>query len=222
MNFREKFEKISKIYEDIDIYVIQECENPRKYDYENIYPNYIWIGETPYKGLGIFAKEEIDLTQISIDFDCRYFIPVRVNNLFTLLGVWSCPDYKNVQLRHHPEEILKYYDKNRNLFDENLVMCGDINCDIALKDEHAEKFKQIISNLEDDNLLDIYHYLNKEEEGNESQATFYPNNSEKTFHLDHVFANPEKIKDLKVLGEKWLESSDHRPIFFEIDESKFL
>ena len=44
--FREKFEHI--IEENADLYVIQECENPKYCNndkYRNFAQNYIWIGE---------------------------------------------------------------------------------------------------------------------------------------------------------------------------------
>ena len=64
----------SENYLDADIYVICECENPRdpKPKYKNYKKtvenfagdNYYWIGDYHYKGLGIFAKENIKLEKI--------------------------------------------------------------------------------------------------------------------------------------------------------------
>ena len=54
---RDKFSEISKY--DADIYVIQECENPRQTNslpYKQFAANYIWKGDLSYKGLGVFAK----------------------------------------------------------------------------------------------------------------------------------------------------------------------
>lgn len=50
--FREKYRNIQKIK--ADIYVIQECENPKKYmesDYNNFAKKLFWIGENENKGL---------------------------------------------------------------------------------------------------------------------------------------------------------------------------
>ena len=77
-SFRETIKSIldkdAKTYLDADIYVICECENPReplpKYkEYKKIVEelvgdNYFWIGDYHYKGLGIFAKENIKLEKI--------------------------------------------------------------------------------------------------------------------------------------------------------------
>ena len=60
--FREKYTSI--IEEDADIYVIPECENPAEAklkEYKEFAgDNYFWTGDLHYKGLGIFAKENIN------------------------------------------------------------------------------------------------------------------------------------------------------------------
>ena len=89
--FREKFNEI--LEEDADIYVIQECEDPAQSSEEEYREfagdNYIWTGHLHYKGLGIFAKEDIKLERIKDKGEFQHFIPVRVNDEFNLLGVWA-------------------------------------------------------------------------------------------------------------------------------------
>ena len=95
--FREKYTSI--IEEDADIYVIQECENPAEYD-ENGYPefagdNYCWTGDLRYKGLGIFANDNVKLEKLDkyCDTEFKNFIALGVNDSFNLLGVWAMPPY---------------------------------------------------------------------------------------------------------------------------------
>ena len=78
MNFREKIMTItdedSEYYLDADIYVICECENPRDFNpkYKNykktvedlVGDNYFWIGDNHWKGLGVFAKENVKLKKL--------------------------------------------------------------------------------------------------------------------------------------------------------------
>lgn len=91
--FREKYTSI--IEEDADIYVIQECENPAEYD-ENGYPefagdNYCWTGDLRYKGLGIFANDNVKLERIHIQAEnFKNFIALRVNDSFNLLVFGQC------------------------------------------------------------------------------------------------------------------------------------
>lgn len=63
--FRKKIENISDF--NADLYIIQECENPiesRHKEYIKWANNYLWIGDTKNKGLGVFAKPEIELQKL--------------------------------------------------------------------------------------------------------------------------------------------------------------
>ena len=116
--FREKFNEI--IEENADIYVIQECEDPSQSSEEEYREfagdNYIWTGHLHYKGLGIFAREDVKLERIADNGEFSHFIPLRINDEFNLLGVWAMKDYV--------EMIHDYFDSNEDLFDDNLVVCG--------------------------------------------------------------------------------------------------
>ena len=260
--FWDKCDDISEF--DADIYVIGECGNPAKSTskkYEEFAKNYVWIGENKNMGLGIFAKENIQLEYIPVDNklaedyltvknkenfymgkrakdnkkikecpneDCiefRHFLPVKVTDInddritFNLLGVWAMPEYV--------EMIHDFYDANKRLFNENLVMCGDLNSSVLFdkRGEHKGKnFGMLIRKLKKHNLVPIYHTLNnKEKHGNESKAThFFQKRLNIRYHIDHVFSAPYITKSLDIIDNvKWIKLSDHLPLVFEIDESKF-
>ena len=62
---RDKASAIKQL--DADVYIIQECENPiesRHKEYIKRANNYLWIGDTKNKGLGVFAKPEIELQKL--------------------------------------------------------------------------------------------------------------------------------------------------------------
>ena len=252
-------------YEDIeefeaDIYVIGECANPAKSKnkkYKEFAKNYIWIGEYKNMGLGIFAKEDIQLdliadvkNELAEDYLCwgngndvhvgklaeedrkfeeikkmgllmefRHFIPVTVDGTFNLLAVWAMPEYV--------EMIHDFYNANKGLFDKNLIICGDLNSSILFDErgEHKGKnFGMLIDKLDGHGLVPVYHYINEDEiPGHESKPTHYwQYNLNQPFHLDHVFANPDIVDDLDIIeNEKWLKLSDHLPLVFDFDESKF-
>ena len=90
--FREKFKEI--IEEDADIDVIQECEKPAQSDDEDYREfageNYFWTGNLHYKGLGIFAKEDVKLEKIEFNGEFEHFILLNVNDSFNLLGSGQC------------------------------------------------------------------------------------------------------------------------------------
>ncbi|MGN0785449.1 MAG: hypothetical protein ACI4MR_07230, partial [Candidatus Aphodomorpha sp.] len=55
--FREKYPSLQFL--NADIYVIQECENPKKHERAfrklGFNPPYFWCGENDNKGIGVFA-----------------------------------------------------------------------------------------------------------------------------------------------------------------------
>ena len=221
--FSEKFPAI--LEENADIYVIQECENPSIIDsneYKDFASNYFWVGENQYYGLGIFARDDVKLELVDLDDNgLRYFIPVRVNDEFNLLGVWTNPDMDGNKSIHYPKEITKYYDEHKDsgFFNEDMIICGDFNCDVRLKGAHAKNVHEVIEKLSEYGLTDTYHYLNNEKQGEESQPTFFMyRHLDKPFHLDHVFAKKGRIGDLQIGDEeKWIKLSDHLPLIFEIE-----
>ena len=144
--------KINELKEfDADIYVIPECEDPETSDsteYGEFASNYFWVGDVKFKGLGIFAKDDVKLEPLDLDDDgLRYFIPVNVNGEFNLLAVWTNPDKKSADASKYPAELLEYYElhKDSELFDRDIVICGDFNCDVRLKGAHAKKVNLLIS-----------------------------------------------------------------------------
>ena len=146
--FREKFEHIKLLK--ADIYVIQECTDPeasRGTEYEDYCKfagekgkDYYWIGNEPSeevkspKGLGIFVKNGLETELINNFYDdFKFFQIIRVKNSFNLMGVWAMPKYV--------EMIHDFYDANDDIFDENLIMCGDFNSNKRFNYQHTKKDK---------------------------------------------------------------------------------
>ena len=221
--FREKFTSI--IEEDADIYVIQECENPAESkvsEYKEFAgDNYFWTGSIHYKGLGIFAKDNIKLEKISgLNEEFKNFIALRVNDSFNLLGVWAMPDYV--------EMIHDYFDANTWLFDENLVMCGDFNSNSIWDREHLTKDSNgndknqtnLNQKLENSNLISAYHCLTGEKQGCESDSTFFLyRHLDKKYYIDYVYYGDDVVINFEILDvSKWIQLSDHLPISFEIND----
>ena len=113
-NFKESYKEITK--ENADVYVIPECENPaisKSQDYKEFASNYFWVGENQQKRLGVFARDDIKIELMDLDDNgLRYFIPIRVNDEFNLLCVWTNPNVQN-QAIQYPNEIIEYYEQHR-------------------------------------------------------------------------------------------------------------
>lgn len=213
--FREKFKEI--VEEDADIYIIQECENPaesKDEDYKEFAgDNYFWSGNLHYKGLGIFAKENLKLEEIyNEENELKHFIAVNVNDSFNLLGVWAMPKYV--------EMIHDYFDAHEDLFNENLVMCGDFNSSEVFNNHHPKKKNHTVLNekLESKNLFSVYHDLTGDKQGSEKSKTFYQaRHLNNPYHLDFVYAGENIVRDFEILDHyKWITVSDHLPLVFKI------
>ena len=251
--FREKFKHIELL--DADIYVIQECTDPeasKDTKYKDYYEfaqegDYYWIGDEPSeevkspKGLGIFVKNGIE-TELKSNFydDFKFFQLIRVKNSFNLMGVWAMPKYV--------EMIHDFFDVNEELFNENLIMCGDFNSNQRFNYKHTKKDENgnaknhtnLDKKLNGNGLYSVYHKLVNETNGKESRFTFFQaKHLNYPFYLDYVYAG-EKIIDkteLRALYKRehdnipnkfeildryeWVKISDHLPVVFEIDETLF-
>lgn len=85
--------------------------------------------------------------------------------------------------------------------------------------EHFKRnHSQVVKELKDKGLVSAYHYIFKEEQGKESQKTFYLyRRINKGYHIDHCFINEKMLENYKVLhSTNSLEYSDHVPIEVDI------
>ena len=256
--FREKIKSITEndqdTYVDSDIYVICECENPdepmAKYEeykelVDNLFEdNYYWIGNLHYKGLGVFAKENVKLEKLETNGEFEYFMAFRVNDSFNLLCIWVQDKDEEKRLNPYVEMIHDFYDANMDLFDENLVICGDFNSSVVFDKNHkvkdaegnAKDHANLNIKLNNNGLFSVYHELSKEENGKEKQKTFFQTRHlNYPFHLDYVYTNKDIIEKTILVEKgktvnddssnkfeildhwKWISLSDHLPIVFIFD-----
>lgn len=211
--FREKYSSIKSL--DADIYVIQECENPKNYPekFKDFYSNYIWYGEKESKGLAIFAKNNIKMENNNWPTYClRHFISVRINGNFDLIGVWASPPYI--------EEYYIYQSINIDRYNNSTLLIGDFNSNAIWDKSHKQRnHSNVVAELKQKNIVSAYHYVNNEQEGHETQNTFFMyRNPNKAYHIDYCFINSERIIDFDILpSNNWLKHSDHTPIVININ-----
>lgn len=224
--FRKKFREVEKL--NADIYIIQECENPEFVDgeFKEWAANYRWIGTNKNRGLAIFVNSEISL--INLDWasnNLELFLPVRINNSFNLIGVWT--KQANSPTFAYIGQLWKYLSLHKSKFAEPTILCGDFNSN-KIWDvwDRWWNHSDVVRELEQVNMSSLYHRATGELQGEESKPTFFLQKKlEKPYHIDYAFATDdlfdcnENVVEL-FSPQEWLKFSDHIPLVFTINARK--
>jgi len=223
--FRKKFQFISQ--EEADIYIIQECEDPKQIikidpSFESFSNNHLWTGKNKNKGLGVFIRNRISFKKIDFsnkynEFEVKWFIPFEINNQ-QIIAVWShqgdSDEYRYIG------QFWCFLQINKELL-KNSIILGDFNSNAIWDYKRSEcTHTNCVKQLNEIGIKSIYHTLEKIEHGKELIPTFYlQKNLEKKYHIDYIFSPIEFIKDTKMFNignfKKWKEISDHVPIMWE-------
>ncbi len=224
--FRNKFDSISDF--NADIYVIQECENPAESRHKNYMKwanNHVWIGDTKNKGLGVFARPEIKLERLYWtnkfkDHQVKHFLPCKINQDFDLLAVWT--HQNNSPNFGYIGQLWKYIQVNKAKLNEILIV-GDFNSN-AIWDEWDRwwNHSDVVNELKELKIESLYHMFTGEQHGKESKPTLYfQRKLIRPYHIDYIFGAERFAKRTKKFvveqADKWLNLSDHMPIFCEIE-----
>lgn len=225
--FRRKYESISVLK--ADIYVIQECEDPAVCVdklYKEWAANYLWIGESKNKGLGIFASQNIKLSKLAWEpvykgHAVKYFLPCEVNLSFKLLAVWT--HFNNSPNFGYMGQFWKYLQLHKTKM-ENIIIAGDFNSN-TIWDEWDRwwNHSDVVRELREIKIESLYHWQTGEIQGEETKPTFYlQKNINKPYHIDYCFASKEhyeRVVEFDVESyERWKHLSDHSPIVISIKQ----
>ena len=219
--FRKKFEEIIKL--NSDIYIIQECEDPNQTkdkNYKEFASNHVWFGDNKNKGIGVFAKPNIQLTKINWtnnykDHSVKYFLPVLVNKQFQLLAVWA--HHNNSPNFGYIGQMWKYLQINLQYFDKILI-AGDLNSNVIWDQwDRWWNHSDVLNDLATKNIKSLYHLSNKVNQGKEKEPTLYLQRKlEKPYHIDYIFGSKyfqQKVEAVNIGKSKnWLAISDHMPL----------
>lgn len=239
---RNKFEFLDAF--GADVLIVQECEDPSKYDGEYVKwaGNYLWVGDNKNKGLGVFVKNGHDLSAMPwsgtytipgisklhssaswTTDDLKIFLPVSINQNLTILAVWTKGSDRDVF--GYIGQLWKYLQIHRiDLSGPSTLVLGDLNSNVIWdKPDRWWSHSGVVKELNEIGLQSIYHYQTGERQGSEKSPTFYLHrNKSKPYHIDYVFASSDLIDtcDLKIGNfEEWITSSDHMPLVVEIKSS---
>ncbi len=166
--FREKYKEIARF--PADVYVIQECEDPASVlsaNYKSFAANSLWIGDNRHKGLGIFANSSLRIERLLWETEgTNYFLPCRINNSATVVGIWAMKPYTR--------QYLDFQNKNFCRFGKDTVILGDFNSNAKWDSSYsAGAYETFVSALNDKGIVSAYHYTRNERHGEEKTPTFY-------------------------------------------------
>ena len=237
---RKKLEIIDSLK--ADVLVVQECEDPAQSTraYQDWAGNYVWHGDNKNKGIGIFAKASIELTPLNWNGtftinglqskspalswstqELKLFLPVRINDAFNLLGVWT--KGKDDQVFGYMGQFWKYIQVHRSELEQsNTIIIGDFNSNAQWdKTDRWWNHSSVIAELKELGIESLYHQVKGYSQGDESEPTFFHQRKlNKGYHIDYALVSQELLagSDLAIGNpEEWLEYSDHMPLICEID-----
>ena len=223
--FRNKFRFIDDLK--ADILVIQECEDPSKSgeDYKIWAENYLWIGDSKNKGLGVFCRTEFQLAPLSWDSDeLQLFLPCRINDKLNLVAVWT---KKGNSKYRYIGQLWQFLQRNKSEAKRDIcAFVGDFNSNACWdKKGRIWNHTEIVRELDEIGLVSGYHHILREMQGNETTPTFYLHrNLNKPYHIDFAFVPQSWVKNGMPKfeignAEQWLRLSDHLPIILDFDNS---
>jgi exodeoxyribonuclease III len=220
--FRKKAEFI--LARKPDILVVQECENPERlvFNSTTLQPReFLWFGENPYKGVGVFSYGDFTFTlhgEYNPDF--KTVVPILVKSdyqSFTLIAICANnPKDRNNQYIGQVWKAINQYDNI--LSNTSTILIGDFNSNkIWDRKRRIGNHTDVVDRLNEKKIQSLYHLYHQQAQGNEAHPTFYLyRHIDKPYHLDYCFASDDFVQrfvDLEVgRYEDWIEYSDHSPL----------
>lgn len=101
------------------------------------------------------------------------------------------------------------------------MLCGDLNSNACWDVwDRWWNHSDVVKELQQVGIESLYHQQTGEQQGKESQPTFYMYRKEsRTYHIDYAFLSKDLISSAELSigkSEDWLEFSDHMPVIFTI------
>jgi len=226
MAFRKKYQAV--LTPDLDLAVIQECENEEKLKValaNTHYTDLIWYGKNPHKGLGVIAFNGGRL-ELMEDFDPQYeyVLPLRYqqgSKSIRVFAIWAMP-HATFRARDYVGQVWGALQHYSNLLDQECIIIGDLNSNAIWdsKRKHGNH-SDVVNLLVKNGITSLYHHKTMESHGSESQPTLYLlKQLTKPYHLDYCFCSESLMSrdtDITVgQFDDWIKLSDHMPLLVEL------
>jgi endonuclease/exonuclease/phosphatase family metal-dependent hydrolase len=181
----------------------------------------IWVGDTKNKGLGVFSKkriEKIDIDDNHHDRKLKHFIAFTDHYDQKYIAVWTHKN--NCAAFQYIGQFYLLIEKNHELINNSIIV-GDFNSN-SIWDEWDRwwNHSDIVKILANRGIYCVYHEINEEKQGKESQPTFFHRKDlKKSYHIDYIFS-PKNLID-RTIGFKIVrkdnstEFSDHLALEWE-------
>ncbi len=238
MKFREKFELVRQL--GADIYVIQECEDPERYEgrtrrereqgeaYRAFAANHLWWGGNKSRGVGVFAAPHITLADHCWEDVGRWYAGARINDSFDLVAVWCNPEKKKGKTNQsYGKENVAAVERlaaSGRIGEDSLLIGDFVSCRRWDAQYGTSYYTQFAGQLQALGLVSAYHHGSGEQPGEESQPSRRrcdPHSGlyREAYHIDLAFVAPSRIRAcrLELSSDYHPERSDHRPLILDID-----
>lgn len=237
--FRKKYHALEAM--DADILIIQECEDPAQSTkaYREWAGDYLWLGESKNKGIGIFPRRGNTVQKLnwSGEFtvpglisnspstswrtnELRLFLPFSINHTTTALAVWT--KGKEDHVFGYMGQFWKYLQiHHRDLSNARTIVIGDFNSNAQWdKSDRWWSHTDTVEELETLGLRSLYHRYTGEDPGKETKPTlFLQRKQEKPYHIDYAFLSEDLVETASIDVGKyrdWISLSDHVPLLVRL------
>lgn len=238
---RNKFLALNEL--NCDVLVIQECEDPSRSTlaYQEWAGDFLWLGDSKSKGIGVFAKNGHKVKKLDWNSECtlsigyskssaltwrtselKLFLPFSIDNRINVLAVWSKGGER--QKFGYIGQVWKYIQLHRaDLCHHKSIVLGDFNSNSRWdRLDCWWNHTDVVVELEDMGFESKYHEQTGELQGEESTPTFLMHRkAERPYHIDYVFTSSDITNNCELnVGDKnkWLAFSDHMPLLLEWNE----
>ena len=225
-----------------DVLIIQECEDPFEStkEYLDWAGDYLWIGTSKNKGIGVFPKNGNKIKQLdwsgSFEItgfkrknpshswktsDLKLFLPFQINDKFNVLGVWTKGN--DSEIFAYMGQFWKYLQiHDADLSNGSTLIMGDFNSNaIWDKNDRWWSHSGVVNELSEIGIKSLYHYDRGENQGREKEPTFYLHRKkDKPYHIDYAFLSNDILRHSKLsIGKKedWIPVSDHMPVLVTVN-----